>query len=393
MAAADSTRFGLIFTLWAAGRGAAAHYGKSSVIFEDLGQAYGQSGAALGVVVSAVGLVGVFFGVMAGIIVTRLTLRRALLGGLILGGVLSLYQATLPALPLFIASRVVEGLSHLLIVVSAPTLIAQASTLATRGFTLTLWGSFFGVSFSLLILLGLPLVDAFGLPSLFIAHGRYMLAFAAALWRAVPQDTPVITQLTPGAIARRHVDVYRSPRKSAAGLGWLFYTFCFVSTLTFLPQFLREDLRVVVSAAMPIVSIIASLTLGVFLLRFISAVRVTETAFVFSALCALALLLLPGSAVFALLFTMGLGIVQGASFAVVPELNADLEDRAQGNGAMAQTKNIGNALGTPVSAALLVGLGYSAMMFALMLALVGGLLVHLYCAKRRDRLSLEVAAR
>ncbi|MEM9438093.1 MAG: MFS transporter [Pseudomonadota bacterium] len=377
------TRFGFVFVLWGAGLGAAAQYAKISVIFEPLGEAYGQSGAALGLVVSAVGVVGVLFGVIAGILVTRITLRRAMLGGLILGGALSFYQATMPALPFFIASRVLEGLSHLALVVAAPTLIAQASSVRARGFTLTLWGSFFGVSFTLLIVLGLPLVEARGLPALFLAHGIYMFVFAAVLWPLIPRDTAVETPLNLASILRQHREIYSSPRKSAAGLGWLFYTFCFVTTVTFLPQFLREDLRVAVSAAMPLVSIVASLTLGVAMLRVMSAVRTVEVAFVFSTACALLLLVWPGGALLALAFMVGLGIIQGASFAVVPELNEPLEDRAQGNGAMAQTGNIGNSIGTPVIAALLVGAGYPAMMIALAIALFGGFAVHLLLERRR----------
>ena len=380
----NSTRFGLVFALWGAGLGAAAQYAKISVIFEPLGVAYGQSGAALGLLVSAVGVMGIFFGVIAGIIVTRLTLRRALLGGLILGGVLSLYQASMPSLPLFILSRVIEGASHLLIVVAAPTLIAQASSVKARGFTLTLWGSFFGVSFTLLILLGLPLVDRFGLNSLFVAHGAYMLLFAVGLGPVLARDEPVATRLTLASVLSRHVEIYTSPRKNAAGLGWLFYTFCFVTTVTFLPEFLREDLRTAVSAAMPLISIVASLTLGVAVLSFMSAVRTVQIAFVYSAFCALALIALPGAAGLALAFMVGLGIIQGASFAVVPELNESLEDRAQGNGAMAQTGNIGNSLGTPVIAALLLGAGYNAMMFAMACALALGFAVHFAMARLRQ---------
>ncbi|MEM6276990.1 MAG: MFS transporter [Pseudomonadota bacterium] len=378
-----ATRFGFVFALWAAGLGAAAQYAKISVIFDPLGAHYGQEGAALGLLVSAVGVVGIILGVVAGIIVTRLTLRRAMLIGLVLGGVLSLYQATLPALPLFIASRVVEGASHLLIVVAAPTLIAQASSLRGRGFTLTLWGSFFGVSFTLLILLGLPLVAAFGLPALFVAHGLYMLAFAAGLWRAIPQDAPAKTELSLQGVLAQHAAIYRSPRKNAAGLGWLFYTFCFVTTVTFVPGFIDDDIRRTVAAAMPLVSIVASLTLGVALLSVMSAVSVTMLAFATGAALAISLLLAPGNALLVLCFMAALGIIQGSSFAVVPELNETLEDRAQGNGAMAQTGNIGNSLGTPVIAALLAGAGYEAMMAALALSLALGFGIHLWMAKLR----------
>ncbi|MEM1374549.1 MAG: MFS transporter [Pseudomonadota bacterium] len=378
-----ATRFGFVFALWGAGLGAAAQYAKISVIFEPLGDHYGQEGAALGLLVSAVGVIGILLGVVAGIIVTRLTLRRAMLIGLILGGVLSLYQATLPSLSLFIASRVVEGVSHLLIVVAAPTLIAQASSLRGRGFTLTLWGTFFGVSFTLLILLGLPLVEALGLPALFVAHGLYMFVFAGGLWRVLGPDRPADTALKLSSVLSQHAAIYRSPRKNAAGLGWLFYTFCFVTTVTFLPGFIEEDIRRAVAAAMPLVSIIASLTIGVALLSVMSAVSATMLAFLTGAVLALALIVVPGSPVLALGFTAALGIIQGSSFAVVPELNESLEDRAQGNGAMAQTGNVGNSLGTPVIAALLAGAGYDAMMAALALSLACGFGIHLWMAVLR----------
>ncbi|MEO1705569.1 MAG: hypothetical protein AAFR50_09575 [Pseudomonadota bacterium] len=120
----------------------------------------------------------------------------------------------------------------------------------------------------------------------------------------------------------------------------------------------------------------------VLLSRF-SAVVTTQAAFLVSALTALALILAPGSAVLVLLFMCGLGIVQGASFAVVPELNESLEHRAQGNGALAQTGNIGNGLGTPVVAALLAGAGYNAMMASFAVALICGAMVHIWMARLR----------
>ena len=48
-----------------------------------------------------------------------------------------------------------------------------------------------------------------------------------------------------------------------------------------------------------------------------------------------------------------LGIVQGASFASIPELNPTVEGRARASGAVAQLGNLGTTTGTPVLAALL----------------------------------------
>ena len=55
-----------------------------------------------------------------------------------------------------------------------------------------------------------------------------------------------------------------------------------------------------------------------------------------------------------------LGLVQGASFAAVPQLVASPADRATANGAMAQMGNAGNLVGTPA----LLGAGGTGAMFA-----------------------------
>ncbi|MBL4766564.1 MAG: MFS transporter, partial [Rhodobacteraceae bacterium] len=79
------TRFGVILGLWAAGLGAAAQFGKISVSFSMLEDVYGTTGAALGFVVSLVGLVGIIFGVTASLIVAQIGYRRALIVALVLG--------------------------------------------------------------------------------------------------------------------------------------------------------------------------------------------------------------------------------------------------------------------------------------------------------------------
>jgi predicted MFS family arabinose efflux permease len=89
---------------------------------------------------------------------------------------------------LFLATRLVEGVSHLAIVVAAPTLIARLSADRDRGVTLTLWGTFFGVAFALLAWAGIPLVDRAGVPALFATHAAIMAVAALGLMAALPRE-------------------------------------------------------------------------------------------------------------------------------------------------------------------------------------------------------------
>ena len=232
----ERTNFLLVFALWGAGLGAAGQYAKISVIFDQLGAVYPDAGAALGFIVSLVGFVGILLGVVAGLVVARIRYRRAMLWALWAGAGVSLFQALLPSLPLMLVSRVVEGVSHLAIVVAAPTLIAQLSEDRHQGLTLTLWSTFFGVAFTLLVALGLPLVEARGVPALFIAHSVWMVVFAVVLTLFLrPLETATKGQLSLSGILTDHLTIYRSARIAAPGAGWLFYTFCFLAILTVLP--------------------------------------------------------------------------------------------------------------------------------------------------------------
>ncbi|MEP5632235.1 MAG: MFS transporter [Tateyamaria sp.] len=381
---ATRTSFPLILCLWGAGLGAAGQYAKISVIFDQLGAVYPNAGTALGFIVSLVGFVGILLGVVAGLVVARIRYRRAMLWALWAGAGVSLFQALLPSLPLMLASRVIEGVSHLAIVIAAPTLIAQFSEDRHRGLTLTLWSTFFGVAFTLLVALGLPLVEARGLPALFIAHSIWMATFALVLTAFLrPLETAQEGLLSLRGILKDHLTIYRSPSIAAPGAGWLFYTFCFLAILTVLPPYIAPEWRAWVMGAMPLVSIAVSMTLGVFALRFISAVMLVQIGFAGSVAALIWLLAVPGLPAACLLLAATLGLVQGATFAAIPQLNDTAMTQSQAYGALAQTGNLGNTIGTPALLVILSIAGYSGLIWTSIIVLAGGLAVHAWMAKRR----------
>ncbi|MEL7165941.1 MAG: MFS transporter [Pseudomonadota bacterium] len=380
----DRTHFALVFVLWGAGLGAAGQYAKISVIFDRLPEVYPDAGTALGFIVSLVGFVGIVLGVVAGLVVARIRYRRAMLWALWSGAALSAFQATLPALPLLLASRVLEGVSHLALVVAAPTLIAALSAERHRGFTLSLWSTFFSVAFTILVTFGLPLVAWGGVPALFWAHALWMAGFAVILTRFLrPVEAPPPAPLSLSGVLRDHITIYRSPRIAAPGVGWIFYTFCFLAILTVLPPFIPEAWRVFTLAAMPLVSILSSLTLGVFALRYLSAVQVVQLGFVTCAAALIWLWFVPGSPVACVALAAAFGLVQGATFAAVPQLSPTPDEQAQSYGALAQAGNLGNTIGTPALLAVLALSGYGGMILLCAVVLALGAISHALLATRR----------
>jgi MFS transporter, DHA1 family, inner membrane transport protein len=380
----SETSFALIAALWAAGLCAAAQFAKVGVIFPELLKLYPDAGAAAGFLVSLLSFLGMVLGLVAGILVARFGYRNLLLAALVLGALISAFQASLPAFPLMLASRLIEGASHLIIVVAAPTLIAQVSADRHRAAAMTLWGTFFGVAFALVAWFGLPLVARHGPASLFMVHAAFMLAIATLLYAMLPrQDGTSTGTLTFSAIIERHATTYGSAFLSAPAMGWLFYTLSFVSLLTLLPNYVAPEQRAFVIGAMPIASIISSLTIGVFLLRFITAVQVIIFGFAAALLCTLYLWFALGSAAGCIALFAALGLVQGASFAAVPELNAQNEARAYANGALAQMGNLGNLSGTPILLFMLNSAGFPGLIAFAVLCYTGGIAVHLWMGMRR----------
>lgn len=371
--------------MWAAGLGAAAQFAKIVVIFPELQAYYGESGAASGYLVSLISVIGMLLGLVAGVIAIQLGVRRLLLSGLYLGAAVSAWQTTLPGFEWMLASRLIEGVSHLAIVVSAPTLIAQLTAQRHQGKALTLWGTYFGVAFAAIALTAPHIIRIAGLGGLSAVHAAYMASFAILLTIVLPRHdrngAPPWPSL--GNILYRHLTAYASPFIAAPALGWLFYTLTFVSMLAILPSMVDPAMRAFVAAAMPLSSIVSSMTLGNILLRYMSAVSVIVAGFAAAIVLVLVFLLTgPGAWLFIALFAC-LGLVQGASFAAVPQLNISLEDRALANGGIAQTGNIGNALGTPALLAV-VATGVDTGLPALLIGCyASAIIVHLALARSR----------
>jgi len=378
----------IVLALWMAGLGAAAQFGKISVLYDQLQAQYaGQGAVALGLVVSVVGLVGLIFGTTAGLLVARIGPRRAIVAALLMGAAMSALQAMLPGNGVMIASRIVEGVSHLAIVVVAPTVIAGLATDRYRGLAMTLWSSFFGVTYTVLALAAPGVIGWGGAAGVFVVHAGWMALIAGVLAALLPADSARPAGQGARNLMAQHAEIYSSPRLSAPALGFCCYTFLYVALLTLLPPETPDSHRAFVAAGMPLISIVVSLTLGVWALSRISAVRLVQWGYLAAIPGFVALGLAWGQgaamAVAALWLSAAIGIVQGASFASIPELNASAHDRARAAGAVAQLGNLGTTTGTPVLAALLVSGGSVALAVCSVILCAVGIGLHALQARRR----------
>jgi MFS family permease len=362
-------------------------FAKIAVPFSEYRTLYPDAGTGIGWMLSIISLIGIFLGMTAGIFAARFGYVKILILGILIGAAMSLWQATTPTFSTMLVSRLIEGISHLVIVVVAPTLIAQLSTDRMRGMALTLWSTFFGVAFAFVAWVGLPFVAAYGLQNLMIAHGIYMLLIASGLvvaFRVFNVQMPKSeAPLNLKAIANWHWDAFRSPSISAPAWGWLFYTMTFVSLLAILPETLPTDSRATLVGLLPLISIASALIVVSYLLYTFSAVTIVTGGFLLSACITLLIFTnLPTPYIWITLFAV-LGLMQGASFAAVPQLNHTAHDQALSNGFMAMMGNLGNTIGTPILLFVLNGYEIQGMLVAVACIYIFGATAHLFLASRR----------
>lgn len=380
----------LALAIWFAGLGAAGQFARFGVVFDMASARFAgeASPAALGLIVSGVGLAGLLFGSTAGLLIARFGARKAMIVALAAGAAFSLASTWTLPLGALLTLRFLEGFSHLAIVVAGPVLIAEKTAGDERALAMALWSTFFGVAFAFVAWAGRPLALAFGLPALFVAHAVYMAAMAALMAVVLPPERP--REAAPnslGLILRQHVDIYASPFIAAPALGFMFYTLMYVAVLALLPT-LTGPWQGFLATAAPLASIAASMTLGVRLLRRRSAVQVVQWGF--AAAAAAGALLWAGWTVTplmltaSLLFSAAVGVVQSASFACIPELNGRPDDRASATGAIAQLGNVGTTVGTPVLAALIAAMGVNGLGLFLVALSMAGIAVHAWLKRRRQ---------
>ena len=356
-----TTHWPRIVTLWLCGVLAAMQFSKVSFAFQALQAAYGATPAAMGWILSSVGMVGLVFGVTVGLVAPAIGYRRLLLAGMGLGALLALLQSLAPPFPLLWLTRLFEGVSQLAVVVAAPTLVMQHSAPRHRSIAMGLWSTFVGVAFALTAAGGGWMLAQFQLRGLLFGHALGMALMCVAVLWMVPKDG-VRTQPWPSlaALPQLHARIYSQWATALPGCCFFFYTVTAIALLTFIPQYAGPDRRWL-AVVLPLVSIAGTFSAGWLAQAMLRPSTLVRVAFAGVAAAALALgaCLWQGLAIapVALVLMYLMGLAGGASFALIPYLSDAPPVQARATGAVAQMGNLGSTLGSPVFAYAIVGLG------------------------------------
>ncbi|MCP1201080.1 MFS transporter [Notoacmeibacter sp. MSK16QG-6] len=335
-------------------------FAKFSVTFADLTAHYQVSDASIALVLSSVGIMGIVFGTAAGALVGSIGPRRAIIVACLIGILASIVQTLLPPFAVVMASRLLEGVSHLLIVVAAPTAIIANSAARHRSLTMGLWATFFGVAYAIAGLIAPTIQNSYGFSALYGLHAALLIVLLGAYLLVGRRAPPVVIDNLAHEIRKAWLGqftVYRSLRKSAPGLAFFWHTLLFVALLTFLPGLASdEETTRLLATVLPLVTIVGSFAGGAIAQKAERPIGQLQFTFAIFGVLAISLAFVlqgPAYPVLACVTMFISGIVQASSFSAIPQLCHSEADQAESNGAITQLGNLGATCGTPLFAAAL----------------------------------------
>lgn len=265
----DARRWATVVVVIGCGAAAALQIGKVPIAAPMLRDNLGIDLAAIGTVAGIFAVLGLVCSIPAGVAVAAIGARRVLLFGLGTIAVGASLGALAPSLAVLLASRLVEGLGVLLVMVAAPALLQRVVDVGARDVTMAVWSCVTPFGIALALLTG-PLFG--GWRAIWWASAL-VVAVLFVLAGAVVPDMASRTGRARGGLLRESTAL--ALRRTPALLTMLFalYSLMFFALFSFLPILLTERLGVAsqgagaLSAMAAMANVLGNLAAGQLLAR------------------------------------------------------------------------------------------------------------------------------
>ncbi|MDH2384680.1 MFS transporter [Bradyrhizobium sp. CER78] len=236
----EAKRWATVVVVIGCGIGAALQVGKVPIAAAMLQQNLGIDLAAVGTVAGIFAVLGLVGSVPAGVVIAAVGARRVLLCGLAAITLGAASGALAPSLAVLLASRLLEGLGFLLVMVVAPALLDRVVDVSARNVTMAVWSCVMPFGIALALVAG-PMFD--GWRAIWWASA----GFAAALFVLAGITVPEVASPTgPARASLMQEATALARRRTPALLMVLFalYSLMFFALFGFLPILLTARLGV-----------------------------------------------------------------------------------------------------------------------------------------------------
>jgi MFS transporter, DHA1 family, inner membrane transport protein len=365
--ASARTPWTVIAVLYLAGALAALQYAKLPLMLPGLLLQTPMSQVQQAFALSIIGMVGAIAGTFAGAVCQAVGLRRTLLLGLTVGMAGSLLPLAASAYPVLLLARAIESVAHMAIVVAVPTLMLSVCSPVERPRVMAIWSCYFTLTFISAALVAPAVLQAAGWQGMAVLHAVLMAAVALLCWRlplanAQPDERQ---RLTAQDIWKAQFRLLGHGKLLAVPATFLGYTLLFVALVSVLPRLLSStpEQTTQLAMALPCASLVGTLLSMAALSWGVAGYRIVAWSALCIVLVGVSLMLLPSHGrvtlgmvivTFILLGTLPAGVVSSIPALFTP---GDT-DVTLVNGGLVQFGNLGNFVGSPILAALLVQFGW-----------------------------------
>jgi predicted MFS family arabinose efflux permease len=353
-------------------------FAKFSFAFDFLKNQYNVSPLWVGLALSVVGFIGLIFGITISIYIPKIGQNKVLLISLFFGFVISVVQALNPIFPIVFISRILEGISHLGIVVTAPTIMILLSSEKHHSIVMGLWSSFFGIAFSITAWAGKPIMELYSISGLFLFHALLVFGIFLILFFSLKGLDMPNNENKEISFFKAHKKVYSNWRTVSPGVLFFFHTFMYIALFTFLPRLTNdEETRELLLITLPLISIAGTIIAGIVSQYFLSPSKLSVVAYISLLVLILVIKLSFDNNMLFIIASMVLilfsGIIQGSIFSLIPHISLTTEEQINANGAVAQLGNFGSTLGPPVFSYFLVHGKNSIIIIVMLLSILGAI--------------------
>lgn len=342
---------------------AATQVGKLPPAMIALREQYGASLVQLGWITSVVNLTAAVIGLATGLLADRIGRRNILKLGLLALGAGALLGALSQGMGGLFASRIVEGLGFVCIVVAAPALMREAAAPSRLKLALGLWSSYMALGMTTMLLLAPQLMGVLGWRGgWWVGVLGAAVLLALTLWAFPEDDRATTAGQTPAALLRG----------LQSGTPWLLagcftiYTLQWMAMMVWLPTFLQDELGFGLVRATTFVAVVIIVNApGAWLGGWLSSRGAAPALLVLVSGLAMGLTgwgaFVAGAdpllrLVLCIAFSFIGGVLPAAIYACLPAVAAARQNFGSVNGLAVQASNLGALLGPPLAAAL-VGVG------------------------------------
>jgi MFS family permease len=366
-AAASKTPWLTVGLAIGAGVVGAFQVGKAAMALPALRADLGIGLAAAGWVLAIFNLIGVAAGMAIGGLVGRWGDRRTVLAGLALLAAASLAGAAAPDIAILLATRFVEGMGFLMVIVAAPSLIMRLTRPDDLKLALGAWGAYMPAGQAIMVLAAPLLLVPFGWRGLWIANTILLVLFAILLAR--------VTSGLPRSPTRPASSLWRDLRDTVTAPGPLLlaaifgsYSMQYLAVMGFLPTVLIEHEGLGTAAAGALAALamamngVGNVAAGLLLQRGVRRWQLIAAASLAMGAASLGIfaaeLPVAVSYVLYLAFAGFGGMLPASVFNAVPSHAPSRHLVPTTNGLLVQGSNLGQVIGPPTVGALAAAIGW-----------------------------------